>query len=1021
MRHYLQSIFTLLIAMMWTVGGYAQSWEKTELADLTSTDVFLIVDLNSKTAMTNNNGTSSAPSASKVTLSDDNATVTSSVTDDLKWNVANDNGSYVFYPNGSTTKWLYCKSDNNGVRVGADANKTFTTYASGNYSGLYNTGQKRYIGVYNSKDWRCYTTVHNNIKATSIAYYKYSDGSSSSKTATTLTFPQSSVTFSTTDDDLTTFSGQTATLTANDEEVTGKTITYAKSGDDIFTSFDESTGALTLNGSVGTATITATFDGSADETYLSSSASYTVSVKQVIADIATLKPLITGTSSTNPEEYTLKLTDAIVTYKSGNYMYIEDATGGLYSSATGASSLAVNDKINGLVTLKAYKNQGQTQVNNWVLDAAATIEHDATFTPTTVTLAELTADMDKYENMRVKVEGATVSAAMNNNQTTITQGDASITLYDKAKNSSWTLAADDNVDVEGYPCTYNKVKELCVWKKSDVTINASVVATTITLDPATAEYTVVKGKENLFQAPTATVTDANNETVADAALTYASSNTDVATVAADGAITLVGVGTTVITVSYAGDATHKAAADVSYKIIYGKVNPTMAWSETEVTGTLGETFTAPTLSLKDGDEDILSGKTITYESSKPAVATVAEDGTVTLVDEGTTTITASYAGDDTYADVTASYTLTVTDPNKLVATFDFMNPSKYGYGVTDKNPTYGEGEGDVLEGATMTEGDVTLTNTIQSGNGTRFYDDGLRMYAGNTHTLSVPAGYRITSVAFGGSKASYSYTIGDADANTSWTGSAKSLDIVYNGTNKKVETLTVTYKKVTLPALTLTETDNDLVILENEDAYANVTVSRTLIADGAWYTLCLPFDVDDVTATPLKDAELRQYKSVTGTTMNFEATTSLKAYHAYLVKPTADITNPVFEDVKVVIEGDNVVDGSDGYKFVGVVSEATLTTDGTNLFLGDNNKFYVPTEDDCKIKALRGYFVVPEGAASKASINIEGETTAISGLHTTATQSNGKVYNLNGQYLGTDVNTLQKGIYLVNGKKLIVK
>ncbi len=1003
MKHYLQSIFTLLIAMMWCMGGYADDVTATQ-STFTATSADNLGGDTNVSYTTAKGGASTAPAIySNVirlyqgTSTKPGGSITLTVADGYKLTSA-------VIGSDMATKVAYSLDD--------------ATSPSSQTSSLAK-GAKYTVSDLDAKaiTFYCMGTSSNSRLYVNYLSVTYTQEGSSTKTKTTLSFPSSSFSFATTDD-LTTFKGQTATLTADETELTGKTITYSKSGDDIFTSFDESTGELTLNGSAGTATITAAFDGSNDETYLSSSATYTISVKEVITTIATLKPLITSTSASSPNEYTLKLTDAIVTYVNGNNVYLEDATGGLYSTATGSNTLAVNDKINGLVTLKAYKNQGQTRVNSWVLDASATIEHDATFTPTVVTLAELTADMDKYENMRVKVQGAMVNAAVANKQTTLTQGDASITLYDKGSSNTWTLAAGDNVDVEGYPCTYNKLKELCVWKKGDVTVNSSMVATTITLDPTTTQYTVVKGKESQFQAPTVTVTDANNETVADAKVTYESSNTDVATVAEDGAITFVGVGTTVITISYAGDDTHMAAKDASYKIIYGKVNPTMTWSETEVTGKLGETFTAPTLSLKDGDEDILSGKTISYESSEPTVATIAEDGTVALVSEGTTTITASYAGDDTYADVTASYMLTVSDPNKLVATFNFLNPDKYGYGISSGN----KNDGDVPQGATLTEGDVTLTNTAESGTGTRFFEDGLRTYKDNMHTLSVPAGYRITSVTFGfGTKASYAYTIGDADANTSWTGSAKSLDIVYTGTNKVMESLTVTYKKLDLPALTLTETDNDVLILENEEADANVTVSRTLIADGGWYTLCVPFDVDDVTATPLKDAEVRQYGSMTGSTMNFEATTSLKAHHAYLVKPTADITNPVFEDVKIVLDGDNTTDGSDGYSFVGVVTQKKLNTDGTNLFLGDNYKFYVPTEDDCTIKALRGYFVVPEGAASKMAINIDGETTAISGLHTDALQSNGKVYNLNGQYVGTDVNTLQKGIYLMNGKKLIVK
>ena len=97
-----------------------------------------------------------------------------------------------------------------------------------------------------------------------------------SKTQTQLTFPKDSYSFLTTDD-LSSFTGQTPTLKAEESELTGKTITYSKTGDDIFTSFDASTGTLALNGKAGTATVTASFSG--DETYAASSASYTITVQ----------------------------------------------------------------------------------------------------------------------------------------------------------------------------------------------------------------------------------------------------------------------------------------------------------------------------------------------------------------------------------------------------------------------------------------------------------------------------------------------------------------------------------------------------------------------------------------------------------------------------------------------------------------------------------------------------------------------------------------------------------------------
>lgn len=86
----------------------------------------------------------------------------------------------------------------------------------------------------------------------------------------------------------------------------------------------------------------------------------------------------------------------------------------------------------------------------------------------------------------------------------------------------------------------------------------------------------------------------------------------------------------------------------------GKQYVTMSFSPTSVTATLGESFTAPTLSMSP------SGLTVTYSSSNTNVATVnASTGAVTLKAVGTTTITASFAGNDEYYANSATYTLIV--------------------------------------------------------------------------------------------------------------------------------------------------------------------------------------------------------------------------------------------------------------------------------------------------------------------------------------------------------------------------
>ena len=148
-----------------------ESWRNTDLADLTSEDIFVIAETTTSRALTNANGTTSAPAAPSITI--ENNKITSEVTAAMKWNVSgNATDGYTFYPNGSTTTWLYCTDTNNGVRVGTNSNKVFTIVAG--Y--LKHTATNRYVGVYNNSDWRCYdsyTGSQCNIKNQEFAYFKY--------------------------------------------------------------------------------------------------------------------------------------------------------------------------------------------------------------------------------------------------------------------------------------------------------------------------------------------------------------------------------------------------------------------------------------------------------------------------------------------------------------------------------------------------------------------------------------------------------------------------------------------------------------------------------------------------------------------------------------------------------------------------------------------------------------------------------------------------------------------------------
>jgi|GEM_PF-5025936 len=149
------------------------SWVETAIGSLSAGDVIAIVDKASSTAMTNDNGTSNPPEASSVIISGSN--ITSTVADNMQWVLEIPSaGSYSFKVSGSTN-YLYTTNTNNGVRVGSNANKVFTFVENDGNSTYYlnNTGTSRILGVYTSNnDWRCYTSVNDNIKDTRTAFYK---------------------------------------------------------------------------------------------------------------------------------------------------------------------------------------------------------------------------------------------------------------------------------------------------------------------------------------------------------------------------------------------------------------------------------------------------------------------------------------------------------------------------------------------------------------------------------------------------------------------------------------------------------------------------------------------------------------------------------------------------------------------------------------------------------------------------------------------------------------------------------
>lgn len=139
-------------------------WVETAATSLATGDYVVIVDKNTAKAMSNNNGASAAPTATAITIS--GTKLSAEPAETIQW-VVTEGDNYQFNVPG-TTNYLYCTNGNNGVRVGTNTNNAFSI--TDNF--LFNIATSRYIGVYNSAEWRCYTSINDNIKNTVLAFYK---------------------------------------------------------------------------------------------------------------------------------------------------------------------------------------------------------------------------------------------------------------------------------------------------------------------------------------------------------------------------------------------------------------------------------------------------------------------------------------------------------------------------------------------------------------------------------------------------------------------------------------------------------------------------------------------------------------------------------------------------------------------------------------------------------------------------------------------------------------------------------
>jgi hypothetical protein len=375
---------------------------------------------------------------------------------------------------------------------------------------------------------------------------------------------------------------------------------------------------------------------------------------------------------------------------------------------------------------------------------------------------------------------------------------------------------------------------------------------------------------------------------------------------------------------------------------------------------------------------------VTYDSSDKTVATVADNGEVTILAAGTTTITASYEEDETYLAGEASYTLTVNETFQVEdGVFDFVAAGGANYDYNSGVKTTTSSNYYEESSSTWTAGNVTL---VADGKYRWWNNDKtLRFQKGNgSMTISVPDGKAITSIVITGGL-DWTANVGNYGEG-SWTGSSQTVVFTAGtGSGNNVKKVVVTYSTPEV-------------------------VTATISAAG--YATFANAQAVDFSAA----------EDLTVLTAKYNATTDKIDYTVVTSKKVPAGKAVVLKGAQGEYNG-TVIATADALENNGLKVNLTenLNATGKEYCLANKNGVvgFYKVATTTYVKAGKAYLEIERTGTTggaKDFYAIEDETDGINAINNSH-QTVESVYNLSGQR----VNKAQKGIYIVNGKKVVVR
>ncbi len=788
------------------------------------------------------------------------------------------------------------------------------------------------------------------------------------------------------------------TLTVEIEKTATNTLTKPNDLTVAYSSSDPSIATVDENGivtgvAVGSTTISATW--AADETYLAGSKSYQVTVVEQI-----------------PLTKFIKVTDEKQLYAGNQYTivsYRNNTTGkGYYAIGIQGTSSSVSGSNSVRDAIRLEESAVNSDASEVYIDSSSDL---ITLTLGGSNEAWTFTASDNNSLLGIKQSGNRLDSTTDNSLWTINSSDNGYTITNASQgytdrtiqfnynNGASRFASYASAQVpaylyvkEGYteaPVTDEPVDPTVTFEATDVTVNVGKTVTNAISGPSSLTYT------------------------------YTTGNQAIATVNEEGVVTGVAIGTTTITAAW--EATNKYnAGSVSYNVTVEnkkEASATISAMNLEVGGA-AETITTNPESL-----------VVTYSTSDEAIATVSETGEVSGVAAGKATITVSWEEQViegvTYIAGRETFNVTVITPIQCVfeenyyTRFDF---TQNGWGL----PT----DYTVEEGSFKNTG-KTIQIAGSNGNGYRYNaNSGSYLIVGKTGAyLTLPTfDFDVFAISVtgksGASTGVRQNMYVEETAVSSETTGATGTNIYF--IDKQFQAAGNAY---TLKVNSNANTQITEIKVYKKDAFVEFAVT-----DAGYRTYCNAEGLDFSVATKGLTAYIIEGVDAEGSTnlvtkkvTNVPAKTGLliqaEAGTYYVAKSEATATVVPTAETPVII-----TDDVKNNQLVGVVEATEIDPSIIVLMNGNEGVGFYKTSKTFTVGANTAYLPVSvletvatasadSGVKTLSIFGTDDDTpTGINGIAADKLE-NAAIYNLSGQRVARP----EKGIYIINGKKVLVK